>query len=221
MLDVDRVATYEEVGVDRNLLIPRYAALCKREAPLAFEEGARLGMKVAMQIAAARERARSSKSLGAGATESESVHLQEDEVQWLVRRTFEIEPVLAEDAPSPATPISKSCTVSFAAWIYVDFWLWYVVPTTPIDASVPALIPAAKITQDATTTPSPANVKPATALANILTSIPPENGTTVASATINGAAAAKKGINGGAFSTWSTKAEERIDVEVLKAVVGA
>jgi len=59
MLDVKRVKLYHDNDVDRNLLIPRYAALCARDEPLTYAEGLDLGIQVALQIAAGRERIRS------------------------------------------------------------------------------------------------------------------------------------------------------------------
>ena len=54
MLDVKRIKLYHETDVDRNLLVPRYAALIERDEPLTLEEGMDLGMETTLQIAKGR-----------------------------------------------------------------------------------------------------------------------------------------------------------------------
>lgn len=58
MGDVDRVVVYQENEVDRNLLIPCYAALCERDDPISPAEGRRMGIDTALTIAHLREMAR-------------------------------------------------------------------------------------------------------------------------------------------------------------------
>lgn len=55
MADIDRVVVYQDNDVDRNLLIPTYAALCERDDPLTTAEGRRLGFETALTIAHLRE----------------------------------------------------------------------------------------------------------------------------------------------------------------------
>jgi BTB/POZ domain len=56
---IDRIVVYHANEVDRNLLIPVYAALCARENPLTLPEGLKLGMETTLIIASAREYVRS------------------------------------------------------------------------------------------------------------------------------------------------------------------
>ncbi|KAF8071489.1 hypothetical protein FPV67DRAFT_1411818 [Lyophyllum atratum] len=89
--DVDRIATYQNHDIDRNLLIPRYAALCEREEPLSLHEGLQMGMETTLMIARAREYARANPSRS-GARSPTAAGFREDEMQALVRQLFEIEP---------------------------------------------------------------------------------------------------------------------------------
>ncbi|KAL1678990.1 hypothetical protein EV122DRAFT_174770, partial [Schizophyllum commune] len=52
---IDRIVTYQQYEVNRQLLIPSYAALTEREEPLTVEEGMLMGIETAMTIARARE----------------------------------------------------------------------------------------------------------------------------------------------------------------------
>ncbi|KAF8190893.1 hypothetical protein BJ912DRAFT_316196 [Pholiota molesta] len=56
--DVKRIKLYHDTAVDRALLVPRYAALCARDAPLSLAEGRDLGMETTLMIARGREEAR-------------------------------------------------------------------------------------------------------------------------------------------------------------------
>ncbi|PFH46570.1 hypothetical protein AMATHDRAFT_199284, partial [Amanita thiersii Skay4041] len=91
--DIDRICTYHECDVDRNLLIPRYAALCEREDPLTVPEGFRLGMETVLMIARARESARGNLT-PSGIRSPTAAHIEEDEMSGLIRHVFGI--------PSPA-----------------------------------------------------------------------------------------------------------------------
>ncbi|KAG6887491.1 hypothetical protein C0995_014908 [Termitomyces sp. Mi166 len=91
MSDVDRIATYQKHEVDKNYLIPRYAALCEREQPLTLEEGMQLGMETTLMIARAREYARSNPSAD-GSRSPTTASIREDEMHSLVRLLFEIRP---------------------------------------------------------------------------------------------------------------------------------
>ncbi|KAG6888010.1 hypothetical protein C0992_009923 [Termitomyces sp. T32_za158] len=91
MADVDRIATYQNHAVDKNYLIPRYAALCEREQPLTLEEGTQLGMATTLMIARAREYARSNPAAD-GSRSPTTAGIREDEMHGLVRLLFEIQP---------------------------------------------------------------------------------------------------------------------------------
>ncbi|TFK29659.1 hypothetical protein FA15DRAFT_581696 [Coprinopsis marcescibilis] len=91
--DIDRVAEYQKNDVDRNLLIPRYAALCAREKPLTLPEGLKLGMETTLIIASAREFVRASK-LADGSRSPISPTVEGDELVNIIRELFGISPPL-------------------------------------------------------------------------------------------------------------------------------
>ena len=92
MSDVKRIKLYTENHVDRNYLIPCYAALCEREEPLTAEEGVDLGMLDVIQIAAAREKVRSSR-LPSGARSPLSPTIHGADLHEVIRQTFHIVPL--------------------------------------------------------------------------------------------------------------------------------
>jgi len=93
--DIDRIATYQNHDIDRNLLIPRYAALCQREEPLTLREGLQMGMETTLMIARAREYARSNLT-ASGARSPTAASLHQDEMHSLVRLLFEIKSPAAD-----------------------------------------------------------------------------------------------------------------------------
>jgi len=97
MLDVKRIKLYHENNVDRNYLVPRYAALCEREEPLTLAEGMDLGMETTLQIAAGREQARSRLPGGARTPMSPTIHGAD--LHEVVRELFRIAPSSAEEIP--------------------------------------------------------------------------------------------------------------------------
>ncbi|KAF8622941.1 hypothetical protein AX15_006617 [Amanita polypyramis BW_CC] len=96
--DIDRIVLYHDCEVDRNLLIPRYAALCHREEPLNLEEGKRLGLETILMIARAREFARGP-MLPSGARSPTAASLGQSEMVGLIRELFGIpSPIVDEPA---------------------------------------------------------------------------------------------------------------------------
>ena len=87
MSDVDRIVMYHNYEVDRELLTPRYAALCAREEPLTLREGLRLGMETALMIARARECARS-KPTESGARSPYPATIELVEMHTIVKDLF-------------------------------------------------------------------------------------------------------------------------------------
>jgi hypothetical protein len=59
MSDVDRIVLYHNCSVEESYLVPCYSALCSREETITVEEGLKLGIATALQLARARECARS------------------------------------------------------------------------------------------------------------------------------------------------------------------
>ncbi|KAF4620854.1 hypothetical protein D9613_001055 [Agrocybe pediades] len=105
MTDVQRIKLYQENRVDRNVLIPRYAALCQRPEPLTMEEGMELGMQTFAMIAAGRERVRWNARLPNGAMSpvSPPVDAKTEEIEEVVRTLFAIPPPQSSGAGAAAT----------------------------------------------------------------------------------------------------------------------
>jgi hypothetical protein len=114
LTDVDRIAIYHKYEIDKNLLIPRYAALCEREEPLTLREGMLLGMETTLMIARAREYARANPT-ASGARSPTVAGIQHDEMHNLVRELFEIKPldVSADQDESTSTPPGGLVTVYY------------------------------------------------------------------------------------------------------------
>jgi hypothetical protein len=113
--DIDRIVAYHDCEVDRNLLIPRYAALCHREQPLELEEGQRLGLETTLMIARAREFARGS-LLPTGARSPITASLAQHEMITLIRGLFGIPAPVTEESPvepsAAAFPITSTTTTN-------------------------------------------------------------------------------------------------------------
>lgn len=62
MSHIDRIVLYHDYEVNRNLLLPHYASLVERDAPLSLEEGLSLKMDTTINVYTARERIRSMSS---------------------------------------------------------------------------------------------------------------------------------------------------------------
>ncbi|KAK0459130.1 uncharacterized protein EV420DRAFT_304722 [Desarmillaria tabescens] len=88
MDDIDRIVVYQKYNVDKHLLIPRYAALCARTETLTLAEGIRLGMETALNIARARECARSPSV--DGLRSPTSVALPSEEMHGIIVDLFSI-----------------------------------------------------------------------------------------------------------------------------------
>jgi hypothetical protein len=89
--DSKRIKLYDAYQLDKNILIPRYAALCERDAYLTLEEGEDIGLETALMIAAAREEVRASR-LAAGSRSPLSLTVRGAELHDLVRKVFQIAP---------------------------------------------------------------------------------------------------------------------------------
>ncbi|KAK2467401.1 hypothetical protein APHAL10511_000636 [Amanita phalloides] len=103
--DIDRIVTYHDCQVDRNLLIHRYAALCQREEPLTLEEANRLGMQTTVNIVTAREYARGP-VLSSGLRSPVAANIGLDEIIKVIRGAFSI--------PAPIEPVAPSDPTSLA-----------------------------------------------------------------------------------------------------------
>ena len=72
-------------------MIPRYAALCEREAHLTFDEANDLGMETVVMIAACRGEARAAR-LATGGRSPLTPTFSGNELHDVVREIFRIEP---------------------------------------------------------------------------------------------------------------------------------
>uniref|UniRef100_A0A8H7Y8P3 BTB domain-containing protein n=1 Tax=Psilocybe cubensis TaxID=181762 RepID=A0A8H7Y8P3_PSICU len=106
LTDVKRIKLYHLNNVDRNILIPRYAALCEREEPLTLEEGLDLGMETTLMIAKGREEVRAAR-LPSGARSPLTPTVHGEDLRAVIRELFKIAPKAESGAEEPeaATPI--------------------------------------------------------------------------------------------------------------------
>ncbi|KAL4068668.1 hypothetical protein V8B97DRAFT_1971031 [Scleroderma yunnanense] len=84
---IEKIAIYHEYSISKLYLIPSYIAVVKREKPLTFTEGMKLGMETVLRIADARERARQHASESGVRTPSFD-DFEDSEVEILVREVF-------------------------------------------------------------------------------------------------------------------------------------
>jgi len=98
--DSKRIKLYHANKVDRNILIPRYAALCEREAHLTLEEGQDIGMETVLMIAAGRGEARAQR-LASGARSPLSPTIRGVELYDVIKEVFHIVPETPSADPNP------------------------------------------------------------------------------------------------------------------------
>jgi len=79
---VSKIQIYQEFKIDRSRLLSSFAELTTRPNPLSFEEGQKVGLETALQIARARELSRGSH------TKPSAVQLQEAELRSAIRDAF-------------------------------------------------------------------------------------------------------------------------------------
>ncbi|KAH7928670.1 hypothetical protein BV22DRAFT_1030423 [Leucogyrophana mollusca] len=84
---VDKIAIYHEYAINRAFLIPSYIAVCKRDKPLSFAEGSKLGMETVLRIADARERARQ-RAAESGVRTPTFDDFEDSEMETMVREVF-------------------------------------------------------------------------------------------------------------------------------------
>lgn len=96
---VDKISIYHEYSISRLYLIPSYVSVVKRDRPLTFTEGVKLGMETVLRVADARERARQRASESGIRTPSFD-DFEDSDVEVLVREVFGLGP--------PPTPTGAS-----------------------------------------------------------------------------------------------------------------
>ncbi|KIJ05264.1 hypothetical protein PAXINDRAFT_21460 [Paxillus involutus ATCC 200175] len=84
---VEKIAIYHDHSISRLYLLPSYVALCKRNVPLSFTEGMKLGMETVLRVADARERVRQRAS-ESGFRSPTFEDYEDEEVANLIREIF-------------------------------------------------------------------------------------------------------------------------------------
>jgi len=79
---VAKIQIYQEFKIDRSRLLSSFAELTTRPNPLSLEEGHKVGLETALQIARARELSRGSHA------RPSAVQLQEPEIRSAIRDAF-------------------------------------------------------------------------------------------------------------------------------------
>ncbi|KIL00861.1 hypothetical protein PAXRUDRAFT_29487 [Paxillus rubicundulus Ve08.2h10] len=97
---VEKIAIYHDHNISRLYLLPSYIDICKRDKPLSFTEGMKLGMETVLRIADARERVRQHAS-ESGVRTPTFDDFEDAEVEVLIREVFGLGS--RPTSPSPAT----------------------------------------------------------------------------------------------------------------------
>ncbi|KAI5988172.1 hypothetical protein EDD15DRAFT_2389351 [Pisolithus albus] len=110
---VDKISIYHEYSISKLYLIPSYISVVKRDKPLTFTEGVKLGMETVLRIADARERARQRASESGIRTPSFD-DFEDSDVEVLVREVFGLGSRPTSPTPTGASAIpngSNSSTI--------------------------------------------------------------------------------------------------------------
>lgn len=99
---VDKISIYHEHNISKLYLIPSYVTIVKRDKPLTFTEGVKLGMETVLRVADARERARQRASESGVRTPSFD-DFEDSDVEILVREVFGL-----GSRPTSPTPTGAS-----------------------------------------------------------------------------------------------------------------
>ncbi|OAX40220.1 hypothetical protein K503DRAFT_687947 [Rhizopogon vinicolor AM-OR11-026] len=102
---VEKIAIYHEYTINKLFLISSYIAVCKRDKPLSFAEGMRLGMETVLRIADARERARQ-RAAESGIRTPTFDDFEDNEMENMIREVFGI--MSRPTSPTPQTSPSFS-----------------------------------------------------------------------------------------------------------------
>lgn len=108
---VEKIAIYHEYTINKLFLISSYIAVCKRDKPLTFAEGTRLGMETVLRIADARERARQH-AAESGIRTPTFDDFEDSELESMIREVFGITSRLTSPPTSPAPQIPPSFSYS-------------------------------------------------------------------------------------------------------------
>lgn len=104
---VDKIAIYHEYSINKLFLIPAYIAVCKRDKPLSFSEGIKLGMETVLRVADARERARQ-RAAESGIRSPAYDDFEDSDMESMVKEVFGI--TSRPTSPIPQTSSSSTYT---------------------------------------------------------------------------------------------------------------
>ena len=106
---VEKISIYHDNNISRLYLIPSYIDVCKRDKPLSFTEGMKLGMETVLRIAEARERLRLQAS-ESGIRTPTFEDFEDAEVEILIREIFNLgsRPTSPAAVTSPTNGVNGS-----------------------------------------------------------------------------------------------------------------
>jgi hypothetical protein len=100
-----KIVLYQKYSIDRNLLKHALTALTIRDEALAIEEGREIGLETALDLARAREIARSPVFSGKKSGNPRSpVHLAGSELDVVIKDIFHLPSSTGPDPPTPSQP---------------------------------------------------------------------------------------------------------------------
>jgi hypothetical protein len=88
---IEKIASYHEYKINKTYLLPAYIAMCKRDKPISFAEGMKLGMETVLRIADARERARQ-QAAESGVRSPTFDDFEDIQLEDMVREVFGVQP---------------------------------------------------------------------------------------------------------------------------------
>ncbi|KAI0300452.1 hypothetical protein B0F90DRAFT_1629573 [Multifurca ochricompacta] len=105
---VDRIHIYQLHGLDPTLLVDSFSTLTTRDEPIGLEEGGKLGLRISLQIARAREMSRGPDT-GNGLRSPSPVKVQGPDLQSLILDIFGLPKIHTNGAahPGPLTAPAK------------------------------------------------------------------------------------------------------------------
>ncbi|KAG8221240.1 hypothetical protein J3R82DRAFT_1402 [Butyriboletus roseoflavus] len=106
---VEKIAIYHDNSISRLYLIPSYISVCKRDKPMSFTEGMKLGMETVLRVAEARERLRLQAS-ESGIRTPTFEDFEDAEVEVLIRDIFNLgaRPTSPSHVTSPTSGVNGS-----------------------------------------------------------------------------------------------------------------
>ncbi|KAG9312167.1 hypothetical protein JVU11DRAFT_7458 [Chiua virens] len=113
----EKITIYHDNNISRLYLIPSYIDVCKRDKPLSFREGMKLGMETVLRVAEARERLRQQAAESCMRTPTFE-DFEDAQVEVLIREIFQLGS--RPTSPSPATPHSNGINGSTNGFVKLN-----------------------------------------------------------------------------------------------------